>query len=294
MDQLAQAKAAVETMNKGMEAANKALDLFDRGVDRLIPWETFEKTINELKRGKKEFSSKAGDLVGSVETLLLNSRDQYMESTQSVYEWCSVAAPLLTGYLRLFEDHNEAKASAQQKIVLKALDTGIERMTSAQQSLHSSSKSFNTASGELNKLLNQLKIDFEEGSAYHELQVDKIRKEAYAGAAAGAAFGPLGLAIAYAVAAGVVEGELIPALNRALESVKRQFSEMQRQADLAGKNISHAKDQLGEEIKSIGHIKSAAEVTVTWIWVGHDMLQELNESAGRLIHLCEEYMKRHQ
>ncbi len=68
----------------------------------------------------------------------------------------------------------------------------------------------------------QLTNDFSE-SSYFQSQVDKIRKEAYAGAAAGVVAGPFGLIISYSIAAGVVEGKLIPELKNKLKSVQNFF-----------------------------------------------------------------------
>ncbi|XFB08579.1 hemolysin E, partial [Azotobacter salinestris] len=44
----------------------------------------------------------------------------------------------------------------------------------------------------------------------YDMQVDKLRKEAYGGAAVGLVLGPFGLLISYSIAAGVLEGKLIP------------------------------------------------------------------------------------
>lgn len=58
------------------------------------------------------------------------------------------------------------------------------------------------------------------------MQVDKIRKEVYASAAAGVAAGPFGLIISYSIAAGVVEGKLIPELKKKLKSVQDFFTSL--------------------------------------------------------------------
>ncbi|BBP35198.1 hypothetical protein VEE67_24390 [Escherichia coli] len=50
---------------------------------------------------------------------------------------------------------------------------------------------------------------FQKKNSYFQSQVDKIRKEAYAGVVAG----PFGLIISYSIAAGVVEGKLGDAAN---------------------------------------------------------------------------------
>ncbi|HCS2074616.1 TPA: hemolysin HlyE, partial [Shigella sonnei] len=103
------------------------------------------------------------------------------------------------------------------------LDDGITKLNEAQKSLLVSSQSFNNASGKLLALDSQLTNDFSEKSSYFQSQVDKIRKEAYAGAAAGVVAGPFGLIISYSIAAGVVEGKLIPELKNKLKSVQSFF-----------------------------------------------------------------------
>ncbi|ENI9569986.1 hemolysin HlyE, partial [Shigella sonnei] len=104
------------------------------------------------------------------------------------------------------------------------LDDGITKLNEAQKSLLVSSQSFNNASGKLLALDSQLTNDFSEKSSYFQSQVDKIRKEAYAGAAAGVVAGPFGLIISYSIAAGVVEGKLIPELKNKLKSVQSFFT----------------------------------------------------------------------
>ncbi|TLP80878.1 hemolysin E, partial [Streptococcus pneumoniae] len=68
-------------------------------------------------------------------------------------------------------------------------------------------------------------------------QVDKIRKEAYAGAAAGVVAGPFGLIISYSIAAGVVEGKLIPELKNKLKSVQSFFTTLSNTVKQANKDI---------------------------------------------------------
>ena len=195
--------------------------------------------------------------------------------------------------MELFENYDENKAGDQKTILLKVLGDGIAKMTEAQQSLTESSMSFNKASGKLASLKTQLDHDFAEGSDYYEGQVAKIRKEAYAGAAAGLLFGPFGLIFSYGTAAGVVEGELIPKLRAHLDNVNRRFQETKDLVDKADKDITTAKGKLQEEIKTIGDIKIATENTNLYISLKTPMVNKLKESAGKLIENCKAYMKRH-
>lgn len=290
---VAEAQAVVEIVKDGLEAGDKALDLYNKILDQLIPWKTFEETIDNLTKYEKDYSNAAGEIVAQVKTLLLNSRDEYFKATQSVFEWSSVASQLLTAYLQLFENYNEEKAKAQKSILLKVLNDGINKMTVAQASLHASSESFNAASGHISSLSTQLNNDFVEGSNYYDMQVDRLRKEAYGGAAAGLVLGPFGLLISYSIAAGVLEGKLIPALKEKFEEVKEHFKTIEGIVSKASDDIDGAKIKLQEEIVVIGEMKSQTETTSLYVEYDDLMLNLLKESARKLIDQCSMYIERH-
>ncbi len=173
---------------------------------------------------KQEYSQAASVLVGDIKTLLMDSQDKYFEATQTVYEWWVCDAITRSVYL-LFDEYNEKKASAQKDILIMGFWMTVStKLNEAQKSLLVSSQSFNNASGKLLALDSQLTNDFQKKAAISSHQVDKIRKEAYAGAAAGVVAGPFGLIISYSIAAGVVEGKLIPELKNKLKSVQSFFT----------------------------------------------------------------------
>ena len=154
------ADKTVEVVKNAIETADGALDLYNKYLDQVIPWQTFDETIKELSRFKQEYSQAASVLVGDIKTLLMDSQDKYFEATQTVYEWCGVATQLLAAYIFLFDEYNEKKASAQ------VLDDGITKLNEAQKSLLVSSQSFNNASGKLLALDSQLTNDFSEKSSF--------------------------------------------------------------------------------------------------------------------------------
>jgi len=281
------ADKTVEVVKNAIETADGALDLYN--LDQVIPWQTFDETIKELSRFKQEYSQAASVLVGDIKTLLMDSQDKYFEATQTVYEWCGVATQLLAAYILLFDEYNEKKASAQKDILIKVLDDGITKLNEAQKSLLVSSQSFNNASGKLLALDSQLTNDFSEKSSYFQSQVDKIRKEAYAGAAAGVVAGPFGLIISYSIAAGVVEGKLIPELK----SVQSFFTTLSNTVKQANKDIDAAKLKLTTEIAAIGEIKTETETTRFYVDYDDLMLSLLKEAAKKMINTCNEYQKRH-
>lgn len=78
------ADKTVEVVKNAIETADGALDLYNKYLDQVIPWQTFDETIKELSRFKQEYSQAASVLVGDIKTLLMDSQDKYFEATQTV------------------------------------------------------------------------------------------------------------------------------------------------------------------------------------------------------------------
>ncbi|EBH7291219.1 hemolysin HlyE [Salmonella enterica] len=287
------AEQTVEVVKSAIETADGALDFYNKYLDQVIPWKTFDETIKELSRFKQEYSQEASVLVGDIKVLLMDSQDKYFEATQTVYEWCGVVTQLLSAYILLFDEYNEKKASAQKDILIRILDDGVNKLNEAQKSLLASSQSFNNASGKLLALDSQLTNDFSEKSSYFQSQVDRIRKEAYAGAAAGIVAGPFGLIISYSIAAGVIEGKLIPELNNRLKAVQNFFTSLSATVKQANKDIDAAKLKLATEIAAIGVIKTETETTRFYVDYDDLMLSLLKGAAKKMINTCNEYQQRH-
>ena len=122
---------------------------------------------------------------------------------------------------------------------------------------------------------------FQKKNSYFQSQVDKIRKEAYAGAAAGVVAGPFGLIISYSIAAGVVEGKLIPELKNKLKSVQNFFTTLSNTVKQANKDIDAAKLKLTTEIAAIGEIKTETETTRFYVDYDDLMLSLLKVSGQK-------------
>jgi hemolysin E len=286
-------KDAITLAKDAMDAGEQALALYNQVLDQVIPWKTFEQTVESLGKYQKDYSTQAGALVGDVKTLLLTAQDNYLAATQSVFEWCGLSAELLTGYVTLFDNFNANNATAQKSILLKVLGDGVTKMEAAQKSLQQSSQSFNGAAGKLITLNAQLKSDFDQGSSYFDAQVAKLRKEAYGGAAVGAVAGPLGLIIAYSIAAGVLEGQMIPQLKEGFAKVEKVYSTMTGMVNKAGADIDTAKGKLQAEVKRIGEMKEQTEATRIYVDLDALMVDTLKTSANRLIAQCKVYRAAH-
>lgn len=284
---------AVQIVKDCIDTADSALNLYNRVLDQIIPWKTFEETIKEVDRFKDDYSQEAGQLVGEVKKLLLDAQDSYFESTQKVYQWCGITLQLMPIYLDALDD--PSKAEAQQAIITKVLDDGVVKIESAIELLGKCSSSFNATAGKLTELDARFAADFDSKSSYFDAQVDKLRKEAYAGAAAGAIAGPFGLIISYSIAAGVLEGKLIPELKNKLESVKQFFLSMREKIGNSSNEVTNTKESLKKEMKSLGELKvqvSATRVVVDFSTMA-GMKGVIVDSANKLVAACDSYQVRH-
>ena len=109
----------------------------------------------------------------------------------------------------------------------------------------------------------------------------------------GVVAGPFGLIISYSIAAGVVEGKLIPELKNKLKSVQSFFTTLSNTVKQANKDIDAAKLKLTTEIAAIGEIKTETETTRFYVDYDDLMLSLLKEAAKKMINTCNEYQKRH-
>lgn len=287
------ATESIKVIKSAIEAGNGAIDLYNKTIDKLIPWNTIQATVEELNRFQVDYSKEAATLVGQIKTKLLSCMDSYYISTQKVYEWCRVTTDLMEAYLKLFENYDEPKSSAQKNILIIVLEKGITQIGSAQEALQKSSESLNGISGDLLTLDSQLKSDFDDKSAYFTNQVDKLRKEAYGGAASGVLLGPFGLVISYSVAAGVLEGKLIPELKAKLKSVQEFYENLTKTLSEAAKDLNDGKDKLKNEISNLGKLKVVTETTRFYVDYDDLIIDMLKDSAQKLIDNCHLYQKNH-
>jgi hemolysin E len=289
------ATGSLDDMNKALDAADKYLKLYNKVVDQVIPWNTYQSVISEIERYKDQYSTVAATIVGAVKTLILNAQDGYHASVQTIYNWCEYARQILAIYVEIISDPGVTEVSADEKgLVITTLDEGISAMALAVAALEKVSGNFNDAYGKLGTLKSQLETDFSENSSWYDQAVDKIRKEAYAGAAAGAVLGPFGLVIAYSIAAGVVEGKLIPELNAKLAGIKKYFEDLKKTIQGSQTDITSTKAKLQEESDTIRKLQTSAKVTKTVVeLLPLALKKQILEKVNALMKSCNDYQVRH-
>lgn len=86
----AEAKLVIETVKTGIKTAHEALDLYDRVIDRVVPWKEFNETLVELDRFRKDYSIESAALIGEIKTLMMDGIDAYGAASQNVYEWAGI------------------------------------------------------------------------------------------------------------------------------------------------------------------------------------------------------------
>ncbi|KAJ6618223.1 Hemolysin E [Pseudolycoriella hygida] len=286
---------AITLTKQSIDSLNSVLSLYSTVLDRIIPWGTFNNTIKELDRYRDDYSNESGQLVNEIKNLMNRAQSCYDDATQSIYNWCSVAKQLLEKYFKIFDNRQSNAFQQIKEILIMVLAEGVKHMGAGQDKLNESSTSFNNAAGKLSTLYTRFNNEFDSKSSYYLGKVDQIRKEAYASAAAGAIAGPFGLLIAYAIAAGTVEGKLIPELNQKLNEVKNFFNHLKSLITQADGDIDSTKNKLRAEISNIGELKTQAEASKTVIEMDElDALREaILSSVKTLINQCDDYQRNH-
>lgn len=159
------AQAVVASGNLGfkqeLEAASNALATYEQLAGQRIPQNTLLDVIKEMERYCIDFTDESASLIGEIKTLTMTALDKYHRSTEIIYGWCGTASNLLNIYietesgsfirsfLNLFINTDEKVAKSQRDILITVLSDGKVKMNMAQDTLESSSESFNQAVGKL-------------------------------------------------------------------------------------------------------------------------------------------------
>ena len=280
----------------GIASATKSMQRLDELINKSIPWVKFKETMRELNDSKEHFSYQAAHVVGQVAQLLLSCGDRYMSSVNAVDRWCKIAVPLLEGFMRMFEKVKEpATAEAQRKILHAVLTKGSLAINDAMTELKASQEDFNRMTSKLYELEVIFNNDLKQKNNNFFASKFEIRAQAgiSSALAGGALFGPIGLALATAAAAGIVEGNMIPELQKAFDEVSGKFSALKDTLVTAGESIVKAKSDIDSEITKLDDISGKISVTENfaevWATCPDEMFEELKNSTKGLIQLCKDY-----
>lgn len=282
--------APITMAEQGLDAASNALELY--GMVQRISWDGLQESISVLDANSDAYSSNAAEVVNRIRTALETSIHHHEYSSQHVANWCSSSYGGLTFILDSIswrEIHAIAELHTDQLIAI--LSEGANQMEIAIEQLEESKDNFNYASGQLKYLSTVLDHDYSEESAFYDEQYNKVRKEAYAGALSGAAYGGIiGLAIAYTIAASVVEAKSIPDLKRSFEETRQKFDNLQNVITDAQDTISQTKKALDREILILTEMASEIELTEifadSWSDAQEELLSDVISGIRNIIERC--------
>lgn len=291
---MAKTGAAIQVANNGLCAMNKVIGLTTTLVAETIPWKELKETVQELNKNQDQYSTEAEALVRKIAQALLDSRDQYVTSVNTVDGWCISATntiPVLLGLFANITDKDAAKA--QVEIFVKLLNSGEEAISKALGEMNASNESFKTMAAKIEELQPQLEADSNEASAFFKKAVADVRTKAYAGAYSGVIFGLIGLAVSYAIAAGIVEGELVPNLKRAFKETQAAFDKLKKDLEKSEDSIQAAKELIKKEIKDLKTMNDTIEKTEgfaeDWAGAPSQHFDSFKDSTSELIKLCTDY-----
>lgn len=262
-------------------------------VDKIIPWENYEGTSNQLDRYRHDYTKESSEISNEIKVLLEDAAANYLSSTQNIYEWCSSAKGFLSKYRQLFETSTSETPEAQKALLLTMLDDGLTKMSPRQVKFEQYSMNFKNAAEKLTTLQSQLANDFDAKSRYFESKVNEMEKAAYAGST-NFLSGPFGLIVSYSPSSGAVRSRLVPALQKKLNEVKHFVTNLSESIDATNSHIDTTEVKLRDEISKIGDLKDQIERTDA---IPFDQLDAIRDnvlgSVDSLIGECETYQKDH-
>lgn len=276
-------KNIYELASQVVDSTGLVLNLYDRVMDRIIPWDNFTDTMQKLNQYRNSYSVESGALVGGITKLMMDAQDAYFESTQSIYEWADLASRLFKAYLRLFTRPSDDKAKVQRSILLTVLGQGEIKLESAKNNLLRSSRNFNDAAGKMVALNSRLNSEYNENNEYVKEQVARIRE--------------LHCIHILWFEIGCESTEFTEdQLCEKLENIQKFHDDLQKALDKARRDIEDVKIKLQEEVSVIGELKTAVEAAqaiAVVVTKDADLIEILKENVQGLITQCDKYQERH-
>lgn len=214
--------------------------------------------------------------------------DNYFSASQNIYEFAGLATSHLALYISLLNDQNVRQAAAQKNLLIGILESGIQKMTAAQDELGNSSSSFNSVIGRLTALRKRFEDESDEKKGSLKNEISGFRKGAYL---FGGLFGIQGLIIAPKYG----EQRYVYKIKREMELIRRFYDNLRVKIEQAFHNIEDTKKTLKMEIQHISDLKIQTEQTESFVNLDDvsDLRDIVIDSAQGLIAKCMEYRKRH-
>lgn len=164
------------TTKQGIEAASKALDLYESVVDEVLDWKRLEVFTEELNIYQDDLSYESRNFLDEFKVLFKDGMKSHNSSGQHINEWVDLALPFLRTFIGLLKKHDTTKVKVPKIILLRMLDEQIAKMKVAQNDLHSCSASFKQASEKLTSLEARLTIEFDVNNQFFQNKLNEVNQ----------------------------------------------------------------------------------------------------------------------
>lgn len=149
--------AFLDAATGSIEAATRALELYNEHLDPSIPWNNLTITVDLLSNNTEDYSKEARAFLPRIREYLLSGLHNYFQATQKVYQWSARATPTLTSYL---------EAMNATTLLINVLDSETVQLNESISELNDVSAQFDKAHTELLSLRDQFNIDLKEDSTF--------------------------------------------------------------------------------------------------------------------------------
>lgn len=271
---------AAETTKEAIDVVSKALDLYNKLLDRIMPWKTFEEQINEMNKNIEVFSNEVKETIAIIKGHMSDGISAYARSTRSIYDWTSVAIPFLNAYIQLFNENTADDAKAQKTILVGLLDEGMKSMTNAQTELDVSSSSFNKAAGKLTSIRQILFLELKSKKEKYQRDYERAKRP------------PIFGLLPY-VHARLMNKKNEKKLIANLESVSNFYDTMEHTTLKASTDIEDTKSKLRDETRIIGNLIVETKTTQVFVNMDHSLEDLIIESVEDLIQKCNQFRQKH-
>lgn len=209
-------------------------------------------------------------LIGEIKSHTNNANSVYTVASQNVYEWMDLMQPLLS-------IHSIAqKGSAHRKILDKALDDGITKLSFVQQEIDRASMSFNPLASNLLSLNAQFNDEFDKKQKCFQSKLKIMRAASAQGSV------------------DRIEKELIPKIVEKIAAYQEFRSEMKQKIQQEFHNIDGLKVKLRAEIQCIGDLKAKIEPVISFMNMDPaNRDRDIDKLVNVLIADCNKYRKTH-
>lgn len=281
---------AIATAKEAIDTANDALNLYNKVLDQIVPWNGFKEMIKKYDMGGADYSHESANLIGKIKTQLLNVKDEYDSATQTIYEWCGISINLLKTYINLFNGGDASKQTVQKKFVANVLDNGMKKIQKAQEKLDDVIVYLNKTSEHLTALGNRLYNDYDENSEYFRHRKERIVRQSHQ--AAEEKSGPTG---ATGIASTLIEEKLLRELKERLNSIREFNENLKTTVDQALIDAKQTKEKLDAKMQRMNELKTRVAESEPYALDDHvaELRNSAIQSAENLIANCNDYRNNH-